>query len=486
MRKTARKRPRKQEVTHAFLRPADVGAVFEVPIHMLLPSPENDAIYGPCSVDNPDDAALADDVEANGVREPIGISPDWFVVTGHRRLWAAIKAGLKVVSVRVLACSRIDYSRDEWIRLLRQHNFQRERTLDEKLREELVDISPEDAYQVLTEHRRERAALTVETFPIVGTKRRKAVSDAKRFMVAAIKRILKERRQFWPLSDRAIHYAMLNDPPLIHASKSKSRYRNDKRSYDALVELLTRLRLDGTIPFECIADETRPTSIVRCHGSPTPFIAEEVNWFLKGFYRDLQQSQPHLIEVIVEKNTVFSVLKPVADEFCIRITAIRGYSSLPPRIELANRYRASGRDQLIVLIASDFDADGIEIGQSFARSMRDDFGIEKIVPVRVALTPAQVAEYKLPPQLKAKKSSSQYSKFASQFGDDCFELEALEPATLQHVLRNAIEDVLDISAFNAEVDAEKHDAVKLLRLREHVIKAIRCIKGVDLGDGGAA
>jgi hypothetical protein len=486
MGKTKTKKPRRRsEVTHAFLRPADVGAVFEVPIHMLLPSPENDAIYGPCSIDNPDDAALADDVEANGVREPIGISMDWFVVTGHRRLWAARKAGLKVVSVRVLAFSRIDYSRDEWIRLLRQHNYQRERTLDEKLREELVDISPEDAYQVLTEHRRERAALTVETFAIVGIKNRKAVSDAKRFMVAAIKRILDERRDFWPLSDRAIHYAVLNDPPLIHASKPKSRYRNDKRSYNALVELLTRLRLDGTIPAECIADETRPSSVLRCHSSPAPFIAQEIDWFLKGFRRDLQQSQPYLIEVIVEKNTVYSILKFVADEFGIRITAIRGYSSLPPRIELANRYRASGKNKLILLIVTDCDPDGLEIGQCFVRSMRDDFGLDEIVPVRVALTHDQVAEYKLPPQLKAKKSSSQYTKFASQFGDDAFELEALEPETLQQILRTAIEDVLDISAFNAEVDAEKQDAVKLLRLREHVIAALKRLKCADL-DGGVA
>lgn len=483
MRRIKKKPRRRTKGSHALLQAVDAGAVVEVPVHMLLRSPENDELYGPCSVDNPDDAALAQDVEANGIREPIGITRDWFVVTGHRRLWAAHLAGLRTIAVRVLDICRTDYSRDEWIKLLRQHNFQRERTLDERLREELVDITPEDAYQALTEHRRERAAINVDTFAIVGTKSRKAVSDAKRFMVAAIKRILDERRQFWPLSDRAIHYAMLNEPPLIHVSKPKSRYRNDKRSYNALVELLTRLRLDGTIPVECISDETRPSSVVRCHSSTTPFIAEEMNWLLKGFYRNLQQSQPHLIEVIVEKNTVYSILKLVADEFCIRTTAIRGYSSLPPRIELANRYRASGRDKLILLIASDFDADGIEIGQSFARSMRDDFGIRKIVPIRVALTPAQVAEYELPPQLKAKKSSAQYSKFASQFGDDCFELEALEPSVLQQILRDAIEDVLDLPAFNAEVDAEKNDAVNLFRLREHVIKSLKCL---DLGEGGAA
>jgi len=35
-----------------------------------------------------------------------------------------------------------------------------------------------------------------------------------------------------------------------------------------------------------------------------------------------------------------------------------------------------------VLIVSDFDPDGEEIAQSFARSLRDDFSISTIKPVK--------------------------------------------------------------------------------------------------------
>jgi hypothetical protein len=43
-----------------------------------------------------------------------------------------------------------------------------------------------------------------------------------------------EYRKFRPLTDRQIHYALLNHPPLIHASKPHSRYANTHRCYQRL------------------------------------------------------------------------------------------------------------------------------------------------------------------------------------------------------------------------------------------------------------
>jgi hypothetical protein len=60
----------------------------------------------------------------------------------------------------------------------------------------------------------------------------------------------------------------------------------------------------------------------------------------------------------------------------------------------------------VLLIASDFDPDGEEIAHSFARSLRDDFGLEAIDAIKVALTAEHVAEFSLPPRLKAKHTSS--------------------------------------------------------------------------------
>src|SRR5206468_3624704 len=132
-----------------------------------------------------------------------------------------------------------------------------------------------------------------------------------------------------------------------------------------------------------------------------------------------------------------------------------------------------GRDTLVLLVLSDFDPDGEGIAESFARSMRDDFGIGSIEPVKVALTHDQVHQHGLQPDMQAKKKSSRYKKFAARYGDDVFELEALAPSALQQILRESIDSVLDIDAFNRELAQEKQDAAYLDGVRRTVNSTLR-------------
>ena len=69
-----------------------------------------------------------------------------------------------------------------------------------------------------------------------------------------------------------------------------------------------------------ISDETRPISIFDVFTDPGPFIGREIDDFLKGYFRDLMQSQPNHIEIVGEKNTVGGLIKPVAMKYCIPVT----------------------------------------------------------------------------------------------------------------------------------------------------------------------
>ncbi len=138
------------------------------------------------------------------------------------------------------------------------------------------------------------------------------------------------------------------------------------------------------------------------------------------------------------------------------------------------RFARSGKESLILLVLSDFDPDGEEICQSFAKSMRDDFGVYNIRTVKVALTHEQVRTMKLPISMDAKVSSSNYAKFVSKYKTrSAYELEALEPEKLQSLLRNAIDSVMDVDAFNEEVDEEKEDAVFLENTRRTVYATMK-------------
>ena len=308
---------------------------------------------------------------------------------------------------------------------------------------------------------------------IGGCKHRAVISLAKRKFLDAVLAVLDAYKSFWPLSDRQIHYPLLNDPPLRHASKPDSVYRNDPPSYKSLVDLVTRARLEGTIPMQAIADETRPVVTWKTWPDVGGFIHSELQDLLQGYWRNLMLSQPNHIEILVEKNTVASIVKAVAMQFCVPMTSGRGYCSLPPRYEMAQRFKRSGKEKLIILIASDFDPDGEEIARSFARSMRDDFGISDIHPHKIALTSEQVRRFNLPPQMLAKESSTNYSRFVAENGEDVFELEAVPPETLQMLVREAIDSVVDVKLLNAEIDHEKSDAVEIEALRRNVVKSIQ-------------
>ncbi len=445
----------------------DNDRISERPIDRIRPSPENARLYRPVDPPDPEVRALAQSIREHGVQEPLVITSDGWILSGHRRHVAAKLAGLKTVPCRVQPISRRKDG-DQFVKLLREFNRQRVKSLDEKLREEVVSISPEEAYQALIEHREQQATTDVDTLPIRKRKRRPRISVAKMPFLRAVRKIINNRRRFWPLSDRQIHYALLNDPPLIHASKADSTYANTKQRYKSLVDLLTRARLERVIPMQAIADETRPVTIWDVHRDPQGFVRRELDRFLKGYWRDLMQSQPNHVEIVGEKNTIAPIIRPVAARYCIPMTIGRGFCSLRPRFDMAERFRKSGKQNFVLLILSDFDPDGEEIAHSLARSLRDDFRVREVQPVKVALTAGQVEEFDLSPIMQAKEDSVNYKRFIRKHGEDVFELEALEPEDLQAVLEKAIDSVIDMEAFNHEIDREKADAAFLHGVRQTV------------------
>lgn len=276
------------------------------------------------------------------------------------------------------------------------------------------------------------------------------------------------------MSDRTIHYALLNIKPLRHASKPNSVYKNDRKSYQDCCELLTRARLCGLVPMEAISDETRPVKIWRTNRTAGQFMQEELKEFGKNYWRDLQQSQPNHIEILVEKNTVEPIVQKIASQYTIPMTSGRGFCSIPPRQEMLQRFRKSGKERLVIIVVSDFDPEGESICESFARSMRDDFDCD-ISAVKAAPTYQQTQEMKLPPALTAKDTSSRYAAFSKPYGDDVYELEALEPEVLMQLVDEAVRSVLDIDIFNAEQEKER-DESRWLDVTRRRLTLVTCVR----------
>ena len=439
----------------------------------IQPASENELLYDKFSpLADEDDFKLIMSIRKDGVREPLLVSSDGVLLSGHRRLAAARWLGLTTVPCIVAGDIVFrDLTEDERIRMLAIFNKQRDKSHTEKIREAMLEVDPNEAYANLVQYRHNRRQVELEQNITLGGKKQRAKITTMAFLQAA-QRVIESEEKYWPLTVRRVHYLLLNDPPLRHDKKPGSTYENVIGSYKSLTSLLLRARLTGDIPHASIEDETRPISVLRTHQHPADFIKDEVNNFLWGYSRDLLRGQPNHIEILVEKNAIRRHVELVADEYRLPCTTTRGFSSLTPRLKMVQRFRRSGKARLIVLILSDFDPDGEEIAASFPRSLRDDFGLSDVMAYKVAISGADVREHGLPSDLEAKPSSPNYRKFVALHGVHVAELDSAPVELLQGKLRDAIERCLDMDLFRVEVAKEKEDAVVIAATRKTVLDVL--------------
>jgi hypothetical protein len=450
------------------------GRVVYVDARILTPSGQNAELYRARTSKDSDYARLVESVRREGVQAPLLVSREGYVISGHQRRRAAIATGKYMVPVIYLNVSRWDHGNDAWLAILREHNTGREKTFDELVREKLVDIDPAEAVARIVEDRVERTRARVDTIDISGREmKRYRISEDKRGMLEAILEVLRDLDEYLPVSLRAIHYRLLVKT-FFRNSKTRLRYANDLPSYKDLSDLATRMRLGGRIPWDAICDETRPVAVWECWRNATDFIAEQCDEFLRGYARDLMQSQAQHFEIVAEKLTIKNFIEPVAERYCIPVVVMRGNSGIDARHQIAGRFRQSGKHNLFAICLGDCDPDGDSIVETTLASLRDDFGCANVRGTRVAMTHDQADALRLPRMLKAKKSSSNRAAFVRKHGrTDCYELEAVSVEQLQAWTDEAIKGVIDVEAYNHEVDEQAREAGAIMARRKAILDLMR-------------
>lgn len=445
-----------------------------VPTSRLIPSPENQALYNARGPDAPDQQGLIQSIRDHGIQSRLLISKDWFVISGHSRLAAALHLGMATVPVETLPVKRSDFTSDEWAKLLREHNHGRVKTFDELTREALVDVTEDDILRAARDKRAMRSDGAAEAIQITAERRsRHGISKSKRPFADAIKKVLIDLGDDKPVSVRAVHYGLLKDPPWRNTGL-KIRHANDRESYDDVSDMLTRLRLNGEIPFDWIVDENRPVLEWETWENSGQFIGEKSKDLFSGYSRNLLQSQRVFYVVIAEKLTVKAFLQQTCAKYCVPLVIGRGNSSIELRNQLSQRFRKSGKDSMHLFALGDCDPDGDSIVQSFLKSMRDEFDIEELTGDRVAITHEQADELQLPRTLDAKESSSNFKSFVERHGrTDAYELESVPPAQLRQWLDQAIRARIDLDAYNREVDEQQAELRHIVAKKKVILNIVR-------------
>ena len=295
-------------------------------------------------------------------------------------------------------------------------------------------------------------------------RRRNLISAPLRERVEDIKVVLKELKAYWPLTLRQVYYQLV----------SREVIKNELAEYKKLSSLLARARLEGLVNWNAIEDRVRSTLTSGGWDGLSWFIEQESESFLDGYRRNLLCSQDVVPEAWIEKDALSRICHGAALPYCVPVVVARGYSSISFMHQCKRRITgrwAEGK-KTIILYFGDFDPSGYNMPEAMLETLHGDMGIDEAAVElhRCALTAAQALdEFKLPHSPEAlKETDSRARKFIQEHGRHAVELDALDPPTLEGLVRGSIESVLNMDKFHAEKGIEQGERGDLEGLKEHI------------------
>jgi hypothetical protein len=95
---------------------------------------------------------------------------------------------------------------------------------------------------------------------------------------------------------------------------------------------------------------------------------------------------------------------------------------------------------------------------------------------RLALNIDQVREHRLPPNA-AKETDSRYASYAREFGSECWELDALDPAVIADLVRAEIYGLIDLAAWESALAEEQRNRDLLATVSGNWAKVENFLRG---------
>lgn len=179
------------------------------------------------------------------------------------------------------------------------------------------------------------------------------------------------------------------------------------------------------------------------------------NWLVAIYRRDRTEGQDVSLYLAVEKNGIVEQLTSWFAELGVPILALGGYSSQSYVRDVVKDVYLQERPAILIY-AGDFDPSGEDIDRDFLA--RTGCFSET---VRVALTPQQVEQYKLPPQ-PGKQTDSRAASFVARHGRLLqVELDALPPDVLRALYHDAIAHFWDESTYEEVLRQEEEERLCL-------------------------
>ena len=245
-----------------------------------------------------------------------------------------------------------------------------------------------------------------------------------------------------PKTGRRFFYVALSHgyiKPDMGATKKAKASRD--AAYDRVTSILGELRKRGEIGWGDVLDLTRELD------KPLMFNSHrEAREVIRSRYdEDRWIGQPYYPMLIVEKDTLEPICKPMAERWQLPFASSRGYSSLTLQHDVATMLEsrwAKGKQLPVIFFVSDLDPSGMDLQRAWEQTLTD-FGVFAEF-VRIGLTPAQVDQHDLHRfAIAVKPSDSRAKKFIKDHGRRCWEADVLPASVIEDAITAEIVRRLD-------------------------------------------
>ncbi len=240
---------------------------------------------------------------------------------------------------------------------------------------------------------------------------------------------------------------------LYYQFVARGLIENSDRSYDRLGSAINDGRMGGLISWTAIEDRTRNLMGINTFRSPAELLRSARSRYAKDLWRD-QEWRP---EVWVEKDALVGVIGGICQELRVDYFACRGYNSQSEQWRAGQRlarYVQKGQRPIIFHLG-DHDPSGIDMTRDNTERL-GLFAGTPVMVVRLALNMDQVRHYNPPPN-PAKLSDSRARDYVSKFGDESWELDALDPRVIQRLIRENVERIRNESIWQEALADEAAD-----------------------------
>ena len=285
------------------------------------------------------------------------------------------------------------------------------------------------------------------------------LSKANTAKLEIVNKIIEDyAQQGYRLTLRQLYYQLV----------SRDIIPNAKAEYAKLSTLLVNGRMSGIVDWDAIEDRIRIPFL--------PYwvtgIENAINDTITQYRLDRQKEQKVYIELWVEKDALSGVLKKITSRYHIKLMVNRGYSSctaMHDAYERLRRYEDEGK-QTCVLYLGDHDPSGLDMIRD-VRERLEEFGVYPEVR-HIGLTKKQIEKFNPPPN-PAKITDPRAGWYIQKHGDFSWEVDALDPKALHQLVRENVEELIDMVLFKSQLKQESQDK-EMLR-----VAAKKIVNGLD-------